>query len=505
MRSWGALVSLAIATGLGCSHAHAVASAPSDGDRVAPPDAGRAAPPATITLLSPQSTALVSTPTPTLRFRLPAGLSSAQIEVCADRGCRDVRWSSETSAPAARVGVELPPGPAFWRVHAHDTGGADVSSPTWVFRVGHRRAPVDTSWLLGWDSNGDGVDDVPLGWFGAFACGGTGLATGRTGALDGRPCTYDMTRPACLALGDLQPAGDVDGDGFADALAHVALPGPVHMPDGPVVQVPPHVLLFRGREACDPEPVDTLVCTDMAAALPLGDVDGDGFADVAVRCGETWRLYRGSDRGLLAASDALRPPVIGALDVNGDGLPDVLTGDGLRLGVREGLGGALDVAPMRIINVAGALARADGTVDFAAAQGGRLTAWDVAPGEASRVVQRPWSTSQPVQDHETLVAVGDLDGDGFDDVAKGHEAMGGWVQVLPCGPRAPKEPLLRWTADPVVTFGTPVALGDVNGDGYDDLGVRDSNDIDFDEHVYLGGPRGLTPDPAVSWQVHGRP
>ena len=37
---------------------------------------------------------------------------------------------------------------------------------------------------------------------------------------------------------------------------------------------------------------------------------------------------------------------------------------------------------------------------------------------------------------------------------------------------------MRWSSDAVVTFGKPIALGDVNGDGYDDLGVRAVNDID---------------------------
>jgi hypothetical protein len=121
-----------------------------------------------IALLSPQSTALVNTPTPTLRFQLsPAGLSSATVEVCADGGCGVVRWSSEVSTPAVRVAMDLPPGPAFWRVRAHGPDGGEVVSRTWVFRVAHRKAPVDTSWLEGWDANGDGIDDIPLGWFGA--------------------------------------------------------------------------------------------------------------------------------------------------------------------------------------------------------------------------------------------------------------------------------------------------------------------------------------------------
>lgn len=101
--------------------------------------------------------------------------------------------------------------------------------------------------------------------------------------------------------------------------------------------------------------------------------------------------------------------------------------------------------------------------------------------------------------------VGDVDGDGFDDVAEGQERLGGWVRLLPGGPHAPTEPVLRWSSDRVVSFGKPIALGDVNGDGYDDLGVRAVNDIDAEEHVYLGGAHGLGARAAASWNVRSRP
>jgi hypothetical protein len=459
-----------------------------------------------IALLSPQSTALVTTPTPTLRFHLPTGLPSATVEVCADRGCGVVRWSSEVSTPVARVATTLPPGPAFWRIRAHQADGGEVSSPTWVFRVGHRKAAVDTSWLLGWDLNGDGMDDIPLGRFGGFVCGGAApsRAAAQTAALEGTPCTSAVLRPSCLALGELQPAGDVDGDGFADALSRAAFSGGISDPDGSEVHISPHVLLFRGRQAGGPEPVESAVCPDMRAAVALGDIDGDGFADVAVHCGETWQLYRGSERGLITTNGSLRPPIVSALDVNADGLPDVLTGDGLRLGATNGLAGPLDVAPMTVADVVGAIARADGIVDFVVRQARQLTVWHAAPGEASRAVRRLSSRSLTGQSDEEVVPVGDVDGDGFDDIAVGEAAQGGWVQVQPGGPRAPREPLLR-VADWVVDFGWPFAVGDFNGDGYDDLGVRDIDDNGMEKSVYLGGPHGVAPQPAARWSFSSQP
>src|SRR5262249_12278737 len=154
-----------------------------------------------------------------------------------------------------------------------------------------------------------------------------------------------------------------------------------------------------------------------------------------------------------------------------------------------------DVAPMPVANVVGALARADGVVDFVARQGPQLTLWHAAPGEGSRAVRQLSSRSMAGQGEESVVPVGDVDGDGLDDIAIGKAAQGGWVQAVPGGPRAPREPLLR-AGDWIVDFGWPFGVGDFNGDGYDDLGVRDIDDMFMNAHVYLGGPHGLGSQPA---------
>jgi hypothetical protein len=407
------------------------------------------------------------------------------------------------------VPSDLPPGATFWRVRARAGDGSDVSSATWVFRVAHRRGGADTSWLEGWDANGDGLDDIPLGWFGAFAYGATAPAdvVGQAAALDGAPCSYDMARPSCLALGELAPAGDVDGDGFADALARVAFDGLIRAPDGASVVIEPHVLLFRGRETGDLVPTDSSVCVGMTTAIAIGDTDGDGFADVAVACGDHWRVYRGSQSGLLATTGELRAPVVPALDVDDDGLPDVLTGDGLALGTHSGFGLPTDISPVILGNVVGAIARPDGEVDFAARVGARVTPWRPIPGQAS-LPRGSTFMALSSSKRETFAVLGDVDGDGFDDAAEGHDeesGAAGWVRVIPGGPHAPREPRLRWIDDPLVSFGRPVAVGDFNGDGFDDLEVRAVDDSASYALIYLGGPRGVASKAALVLGVQSHP
>jgi hypothetical protein len=491
---------------LACNRPHLVTRSTPD---ASPQETASSTPLPAITLLSPQSTSLATTQTPTLRYHLSSGLSAARVEVCSDRGCGDVRWSSNASEVSSGVTVNLPIGPSFWRVRARASDGGEVSSATWVFRIARRSAGVDTSWLQGWDSNGDGFDDMPAGWFGAYALGTAAVAQARsqTAALDGSPCSYDMARPQCLALGDLRPAGDVDGDGFADALAPVAFDGPFRSPDAGAAAVEAHVLLFRGRVAGGPAPTGSSVCADMTDVVALGDIDGDGYADVAVRCGQRWRIYRGSEHGLLETADSPQAPVVAALDVNADGLADVLTGDGLRLGARGGLDPATSVAPMPAEEVVGAVARAGAEVDFAARVAGHLTLWHAAPGEVSHPVASSFAAPS-VGERDIVAIVGDVDGDGFDDAAGGYDdgdGTGGWVRVLPGGPHAPQEPRLRWIKDPLVIFRNPVAVGDVNGDGFADLEVLAAFDAALYGHLYLGGPRGVAMKPTVTLDVHRHP
>ena len=85
---------------------------------------------------------------------------------------------------------------------------------------------------------------------------------------------------------------------------------------------------------------------------PAGDVDGDGYADVVVSSASTVTLYRGGAGGIApggsavdAAGQGSNPRhLAGAGDLDGDGRADVVVGDGAGVEALFGSGGGLDRA-----------------------------------------------------------------------------------------------------------------------------------------------------------------
>jgi len=172
------------------------------------------------------------------------------------------------------------------------------------------------------DVNGDGMDDVIVG-AGGFGSAYVKVFT-RNGA-SGTPTTlYTFTRQAAdTAFGwDLAGVGDVNQDGYDDV----------------AVGAGNSVRIYSGRTG---GLLRTLAveCTDLARA---GDVDGDGYDDVLVgshsgspfsagspgqvrvfsgRTGGVLRLFQGD-----SASDFFGRSVSGGADIDGDGVPDVVVG-----------------------------------------------------------------------------------------------------------------------------------------------------------------------------------
>ncbi len=181
------------------------------------------------------------------------------------------------------------------------------------------------------------------------------------------------------------------------------------------------------------------------ALVDAGDVDGDGFSDVAIGDPSQSRVYlwRGDqpdvEEGFVAEPrDLCGKAALGLNDVDGDGLVDLAVACG-----------ATDEAPwMELLSWDG----------HAMAHVGQLVL-DVAGAEGSRLA---------------LATLGDLDGDGGTDLALGIEAAGnGLVCVLssPLAVEAERGCSLRGTPD-ARAFGAALLAGDVTDDGHTDLLVE---------------------------------
>lgn len=125
---------------------------------------------------------------------------------------------------------------------------------------------------------------------------------------------------------------DLNGDGISDIVTaeNSYVPSIPIMPGFRRIR---SYLMNRSGEPKSLEPFE--MNSDMAVLYPAGDLNGDGYYDLAVASERTSTILFGSPRGVSEAGRLPHSYVVASGDLNGDGYDDLLSGDvnlGLWLG-----------------------------------------------------------------------------------------------------------------------------------------------------------------------------
>jgi hypothetical protein len=464
--------------------------------------------------LSPMSTSVVASQRPQLRWSLAADTDGARVELCRRRTCDVVDETIDVAGTAAAPARALAPGPHFWRLFGRRLGRVGTTpSPVWELFAGFRSGPRDVILRHVPDFNGDGLADVaaPVSGEGALSCP-RGCVYVIAGARSGptMPPLPQLLPPAGQLVdpANVAAAGDVNGDGFGDLLLLTRNTSGARE----------SVLLYLGAEAgLVTTPAVALVdpTRDSWRSSGLGDLDGDGYGDVAVAHHRTAAVtvHRGGPSGSSASASvslaigarAWEPELCAVSqggDFNGDGRPELVAG-GYVLGEREAHvwvfpGSELGLRPSPSVtldgpgdfggNVTFGEFNGDGFGDLvvAFARRGYVTSGrgDGAaqvhlggPAGISVAYHRFLSASMVADGFGSAMSAGDLDADGIEDLAVGVPAMAlarrvelyrGGASGLPALASA----VLPQPTTSEIGFGVEtVVLGDVDGDGLSDLAI----------------------------------
>ncbi len=420
-----------------------------------------------------------------------AGLGDVNGDGTADFAAGAPGWTegSQTNAGRALVWYGMPTG-------APDT---EIAGQTANWQLGYSAAGPG-------DVDGDGFADLlvaaPMRGSAGNVLGGVAyLYEGTSGGLNPGPVwsvTGSGVGACCAELGSvLAAAGDLDADGYADFFVGAPKWG-AGLPTRGAVAV------YTGRAGWPTSAPDRLLEGTNGGDLlgmglaGVGDVNGDGFADLAA--GSTnWD-------GAGALVDAGRVDVWLGTGADPGGVSWSVTGSA----TNEQRGRCFDVGDVD----------ADGYEDLVlAALGGNTLGEGVFElyfgGPAGPATTPDWSWATGEAGATACgVALADFDGDGYDDVALGSALADGAatdegaVFVFPGTANGlPGVPtLILQEGQAGARFGWDVAATDLDGDGFMDLavGAGDWDGALIDEgavFLYSGGPTGL--DPQAVWMMEG--
>jgi FG-GAP-like repeat len=286
----------------------------------------------------------------------------------------------------------------------------------------------------------------------------------------GSPFSTGGTGPASLA------AQDFNGDGRADVAVAYNVNGDVT------------VLLGDGRGGFGIVP--TSISRFAPVAIAAGDFNGDGTQDLAVsRTGHLVSILIGDGQGRLAVGPTVSTGGVGQggvaiADFNRDGRADVAVANGSSGDVSVLLGdgrGGLGPAPRSPFPSGGNGPNAVATGDFNGDAKADVAVTNYRTGDVSVLLGNGAGQLAPAAGspyatggfHPVSIAAGAIDSDKRPDVAVASSS--GDISVL----LASRNGALRAAnGSPFVSGGfhpTSVALGDVNGDGRNDVAVANSS------------------------------
>ena len=331
------------------------------------------------------------------------------------------------------------------------------------------------------DVNRDGYDDVVVG-SDTSGDGQVDVLTGSDGGLRWSTGARFLGGSAAALGSGVTGVGDVDHDGYDDVV--VGAPG--------YSSSTGRAYLYGGTAAGLATVATTTWTGGTAGDLygtgvaNVGDVDGDGEPDLVIGApgvtGSTGAayLYRGTASGPSTTVTSTLPGgslgssfggILAAVgDLNNDGYADLAVG-----------------APNYSTN------RGRAYVYLGSATGYSTTAHMMTGGNASEYAA------------SALAGAGDVNSDGYDDLlvgGYGYNANQGRVRLY-LGSAAGVSSVASQTLTGIAAanFGAGVdGVGDVNGDGYDDIVVGAATEGFLGAaHVYLGAGSGVATSATVSW------
>ena len=390
--------------------------------------------------------------------------------------------------------------------------------------------------LLWADVDGDGVGDLVVSAPGA--ADGVGCVFILPGPLDTATVTADMLASVPWLVGEdgtrdlrAEDALDLDGDGAEELLLTAKVPRTTGGEREETNQLIHYIV--RGLPAAGPQAVTAAsqrvlggiwgereIRTPHRAAQAIGDLDGDGLAEIMLRAPlsgaqEEGEVYLLSTIPLSAdvagaAWITLVAPVAGDRlgelgrrmpDLDGDGVPEVVVGAaGADLLGTDLFGTIQDVGAVYIFSLAGA----EGAV--------------ISVSDADTTVLGAYAEA-PIQE---AFGVGDTDGDGLEELAVFIQTGAGQLALFRTLEDAPavlqvvdsEVRLLGSLAEEFTSsFGRDLASQDVDGDGLVDLLVTASLEPSYAEdgsvegvgahYLFLGPVSGVqSPDhAAIRWKA----